>query len=745
MHCASCASIITKRVTALHGVENATVNFATEKAQVAYDPQTVSLEEMNATISPLGYSLATNTAGDDHAHHALPAKGTDQERALDLQRAKTQFVLPITLAIFTLMLWDIVSRLLPAVPRLPLPMELFNIISLVIATPVLFWVGRPFIDGVIRFIRYRVANMDTLVGVGTLVAYCYSVIITLLPPVRELLGLPEYTYFDVTIVVIGFVTLGKYLETRSKQRTGAAIEKLLNLQAKTALVIRDGREVELPLEQVIVGDLIVVKPAGTIPVDGEVTEGASYVDESMISGEPVPVQKGIGDAVVAGTLNTTGAFTFRATKVGAETMLARIITMVETAQGSKAPIQALVDRISAVFVPAVLVISILTLVTWLTLGTFYLGFPQALTYGLLSFVGILVIACPCALGLATPTAIIVGVGKGAREGILIKDAATLEKLHRVTTVVMDKTGTITRGKPELVETRSVSDYTDQRLVTIAAALEQKSEHPIAHAIVTAAQQRSLALPVVTDFEALKGKGIRGTIDGVTYYAGSPKLLADLGLALPDALNSAVTVGATPVLLATDAQVLGLLLVADAVKPEAAEAIARLKRLKIKVVMLTGDIRATAEAIGAQVGVDRVVAEVLPEDKLTTISELQSKGEIVAMVGDGVNDAPALAQADVGIAMATGTDVAIESAGITLLHGDLSKLLKAIRLSRITMRGIQQNLFWAFIYNIVGIPVAAGILFPLWGIILNPIFAGLAMAFSSVSVVANSLRLRTKKL
>jgi Cu2+-exporting ATPase/Cu+-exporting ATPase len=546
--------------------------------------------------------------------------------------------------------------------------------------------------------------------------------------------------------VIGFITLGKYLEIRSKKKTGDAIEKLLNLQAKTALVIRDGKEIEISIQDVKHGDLIIVKPGSKIPVDGTIVEGVSFVDESMVTGEPMPVQKKIGDNVVSGTMNTSGSFTFKATKVGSETLLAQIIKMVEDAQGSKAPIQALADKISSVFVPTVLVIAFITLGTWLIIGSQYLGFSQALSLGLVSFVGILVIACPCALGLATPTAIIVGVGKGAKEGILIKDAATLEKLHKVNTIVVDKTGTITKGKPTLVDIQNVSDFNDNDFVSILASLEKKSEHPIAHAIVNYAQEKNISTSDVSDFESIQGKGLKGSIKGIEYFVGNAKLISDLKVSFDTTkLNEFTSQGKTPVILATKDKVLGFVMVADEIKQESKKAIADLHKLGIKIVMLTGDDEKTAKYIASLVGIDDVVAHVLPQDKLTKIKELQSQGRVVAMAGDGVNDAPALAQADVGIAMGTGTDVAIESAGITLLGGDISKLVKAIKLSKITMRGIKQNLFWAFIYNVVGIPLAAGVFYPIFGWVLNPIFAGFAMAMSSVSVVSNSLRIKAKKI
>ena len=614
------------------------------------------------------------------------------------------------------------------------------------ATYTLFVVGKPYLLGFYRFLRYGKANMDTLIGIGTSVAFLYSLIISAFEENLKLFINVEQTYYDVAIVVIAFITLGKYLEARSKLKTGDAIEKLLNLQAKTALVIRDGKEIEIPIGDVVHGEMIIVKPAGKIPVDGVLTEGNSYVDESMVTGEPMPVSKKVGDAVVAGTINTSGSFTFKATKVGSETMLARIIKMVEEAQGSKAPIQALADKISSVFVPIVLALSFISLILWLIVGAQYLGFAQALSFGLVSFVGILVIACPCALGLATPTAIIVGVGKGAREGILVKDAAALEKLHKADAVVVDKTGTLTRGKPEIVSIQNMSDKDDKEIISILAALENKSEHPIAHAIVSYANEKKINLVSAEQFEAIKGKGLKGVIGGIEYYAGNAKLMQDLNISFDISYIEKETLeGKTPVILAAKEKILAVVMVADAIKPEAIEAVKNLHKLGIKVVMLTGDNKNTARHIANLVGIDDVVAEVMPEDKLNKIKELQSQGKIVAMAGDGVNDAPALAQADIGIAMATGTDVAIESAGITLLHGDISKLVKAIRLSKLTMRGIKQNLFWAFAYNVIGIPIAGGLFYPIFGLLLNPAFAGLAMALSSVSVVSNSLRLKSKKL
>ncbi len=739
MHCASCAATIEKTLKKSEGVASAEVNYGTETAKISFDEKKTDPQSLSRTIEPLGYSFAVDAmAGSmDHAAH-IGAGSSKEEKLKELEKMKRNVFSAIPLAAFSAlaMIWEIFIGAQPV----------FLYILPLMATYVLFVVGQPYLLGVYRFIRYGAANMETLIGIGTSVAYIYSIIITLF---QEQLGQfinIEGVYFDVTIIVITFVALGEYLEARAKLKTGDAIEKLLGLQAKTALVIRNKKEQEISVDLVIIGDLVIVKPGGKIPVDGTITEGSSYVDEAMITGEPMPVGKNLGDTVIAGTINTNGVITFKATKIGSETMLARIIKMVEEAQGSKAPIQALVDKISGIFVPIVLILSFVALGSWLLIGTSYLGLTQAISFGLVSLVSILVIACPCALGLATPTAIIVGVGKGAREGILVKDAATLETLHKVDTVVVDKTGTITKGKPELISLENFSSRNKEALIGILASLEKKSEHPIAHAIVEYASAHKISLSDVGNFENIKGKGIKGAVGGTEYFAGNAKLVADLNILFDGKFFAHETIqGRTPVILATAKEVLAVALVADKIKDEALEAVKNLHQLGIKIVMLTGDDKNTAAYIAKEVGIDDVVAEVLPEDKLKKIRALQAEGRIVAMAGDGVNDAPALAQADVGIAMATGTDVAIESAGITLLHGDISKLVKAIRLSKITMRGIKQNLFWAFIYNTIGIPLAGGLFYPFFGWTLNPIFAGMAMAFSSVSVVSNSLRLKFKKL
>ena len=753
MHCASCAGIIERTFKKVEGVESVQASYGMENVKVSFDQAKTDPEMLSQKLEPLGYSLVLPTAEememspDEHAAH-LGLNQSKKEKLVEVKamRNKVYSVLPLAAFSIVVMGWDILAQFgwINAIPYVWY--EFFHHLLPIFATYTFIVVGKPYLLGIYRFFRYGKANMDTLIGIGTATAFLYSFIVTAFEAVLAPYIDVTHSYYDVTIVVIAFIAFGKYLEVQAKQKTGDAIEKLLGLQAKTALVIRDGKEVEIPLEEVTVGDLIVVKPAGKIPVDGIVTEGLSFVDESMITGEPIPNEKKEGASVVGGTLNTTGSFTFRATKVGSETLLSHIVKMVGEAQGSKAPIQGLADKISSVFVPVVLAIAIVTLGVWLIVGTQYLGFSQALSFGLVSFVGILVIACPCALGLATPTAIIVGVGKGAKEGILVKDAETLQKLGKVDTLVFDKTGTITKGKPEVVSILSFEEKSEEVILRILATLEKKSEHPIAHAIVTFAEEKKIPLFSIDRFESIQGKGLRGEVEGVLYYAGNLTLLKDLNVPFDQThLEKEAKEGKTPIILATEDTVIGIVMVADAIKEGAKEAMEKLRAMGIQTIMLSGDNTYTARYIAKQVGIDEVIAEVLPDQKMAKIQELQRAGKRVAMVGDGVNDAPALAQANVGIAMATGTDVAIESAGITLLHGDITKVVKAIRLSKMTMTGIKQNLFWAFIYNLVGIPLAAGVFYPVFGWLLSPVFAGLAMAFSSVSVVGNSLRLKTKKL
>ncbi len=780
MSCAGCAVSIEKAISKLEGVSSINVNFATEKAAIEYDPEKISISLMNDAIKKFGYEISEEPVAAFFKNTDVKLKNSEcsvltqdqmakngklpvssdckkqdvssknrqtKAEGLKLNKIKVMIVFPVALIVFILMMWEIAASSYSGIPRFLIPHELYSIILFILSTIVLFWIGLPFLKGLLNFIRFRAANMDTLVGIGTLSAYLYSTFILFFPGLRESLGLPAANYFDVTIVVIGFVFLGKYLETNSKIKTGEAIEKLINLQAKTATVLRDETELEIPVEEVGLNDIVIVKPGGKIPVDGTVIDGNSSVDESMITGESIPVDKKAGSAVIGGTINKQGVIKFKTARIGSDTMLSQIIKMVEEAQGSKAPIQRFADKIAGVFVPIVMGIAFAALAIWLIAGTRSLQFNEAFRFGLLSFVGVLVIACPCALGLATPTAIIVGVGKGAQYGILIKNAESLEKLHRINTIIIDKTGTITRGEPSVTDIiLNDGSGNEINILKMLASLEKSSEHPLAQAIIRRANAMGTGFLKVKNFINLEGMGVKGEIEGKVYFAGSPGLMSSLKINYDDDLVSGITKqGKTPVLFADSEKIIAAASIADTVKDSSRQAVKELHKLGIKVIMITGDNRNTAEYISGIVGIDQTYSEVLPGDKAIKIRELQKKGLNVAMAGDGINDAPALVQADVGIAMGTGTDVAIESADITLLAGDIMKIPQAIKLSKRTMRTIRQNLFWAFIYNIVGIPVAAGLFYPFWGIFLNPVFAGLAMAFSSVSVVINSLRLRFAKL
>lgn len=740
MHCASCAAIIQHKIEKLDGIADISVNFAAQKANVTFDPAKVTIEAMNTEIKKLGYML------DEESHHDTNTT-TSEHKELDKLRRNTFTVLPIIAVSVFVMVWEIGSMSLQILPEIPeVMMDLFHHLLPLLATYTLFVVGVDYIKAIGRFIRYRSANMDTLVGIGTSVAFVFSFILTAFDKTLSPFINTQQSYYDVTIVVVGFITLGKYLEAKSRLKTGEAIKKLINLQAKAATVIRNQVEVEIPVDQVVAGDIVIVKPGQKIPVDGVVTDGASAVDESMITGEVIPVDKKQGDLVIGATLNKQGVLVIRATNVGSTSMLSQIIKMVADAQGLKAPIEKLTDKIASVFVPIVLVLAVATLIIWLTVGSAILSFPTALPLGILSFVGILVIACPCAMGLATPTAMIVAVGKAAQNGILIKNTESLEKLTSVNFIVMDKTGTITKGEPQVVEVATSKGNTEQDVLAIIASLESKSEHPIASAIVKKATSLGIALSPVKDFLAIEGKGLKGVINAKQFFAGNTRLAADLKHKVHEnVVDSFTQRGITPVVLMTEQKILAYIGIADTIKEEAKATIADLHKMGIKVAMLTGDNTRTANYIAAQAGIDVVIAEVLPADKSMEVKKLQSQGHKVAMVGDGINDAPALAVADVGIAMGTGTDVAIESAGITLLGGHIAKVTKSISLARSTMRIIKQNLFWAFIYNIVGIPIAAGALYPFFKLLLNPAIAGGAMGLSSVSVVANSLRLKSQRL
>jgi len=746
MHCASCVAIITKKLSALDGIAKADVNLATETARIEFTGKPLGIEVLNELLGKYGFSLVEETPPKSAAQEIPTDRHASkkQEKLDELLRQKrqVQVALPLALLFFAVMLWHTTAAFVPSIPRFPIDMPTWHSITLLVAAWVVFRIGEPFLKGVGTFARTGAASMDTLVGMGALVAWSYSAFSILFPTLRDRLGLPHESFADAAIVVIGFVLFGKYLEARSKLKTGEAIEKLVGLQAKSAIVYDNGEEIEVPVEQVVEGTMLVVKPGGRIPVDGVIFSGNSSIDESMITGEPVPVDKREGDTVIGGTINKQGSLIFTATGVGAETMLARIISMVEDAQGSKAPVQNLADKVAAVFVPTVLVVSVLVFLLWLGIGTPALGFKSALSYGIMAIVGILVIACPCALGLATPTTIIVGTGLGAKHGILVRNAENLQTLSKVDTVVFDKTGTITRGEPSVtsIEPFDKNDKTDE-LLALAAGIEKHSEHPLAQAIVNAAKERNIEPLQVTDFKALEGVGVDAKLGDDPVRVRKPEGNDNAHLEIERLQQE----GKTVVIIERDGKTLGLIALSDTLKPEAKETVAELQRMGKRVVMLTGDNRAAAEFIARQAGIDEVIAEVLPGDKANAIKKLQSEGRTVAMTGDGINDAPALTQADVGIALASGTDIAIESAGITLLGGDIGKVTQAITLSKKTMRVIRQNLFWAFIYNVIGIPIAAGALFPLYGIFLNPAFSGIAMAGSSVSVVTNSLRLRAAKL
>lgn len=732
MHCTSCAQVITKKLSKQAGVSDVQVSYANQTAQISYDSTQVSLADMNVELAKYGYSINNP---DQDSHHS-PHQIKDHHNDLSL--------LPISLVIFAFMIWDLLHQFFNLVPPMSFPMQLFNLLLFLIATYSLFGPGRQYLQAVYNFIRYQVANMDSLVGIGTLTAYLYSSAIFFLPQVRNWLSVDNHVYFDVTIIVISFINLGKYLEFNSKQKTSQALKKLFQLQSKTALLIKDNQEIEIPINEVNVGDLLRVKPGQKIPVDGVIIEGNSWVDESSMTGESLPQTKEVADEVIGATINTRGTFVMKATKVGDKTLLSQIIAYVQKAQGSKAPLERLVDRVSAIFVPAVLVFTLLVFISWVAIGSQFIPVSQAFSLGLISAVGILVIACPCALGLATPTAVIVGVGKGASHGILIKNAEYLEKSAAVNCIVFDKTGTLTIGKPQVVDITVPISKSNDWVVSRLASLEKLSEHPLAQAIVDYANITKFHS--VTNFTNLPGQGVRGKINNTTYFVGNPLFIQNQGIPVDSKIISQYTkAGQTPVVFANSKHVIAYLGVADAIKPEALSVMRKLKSLGQHLVMVTGDNQATAQSIANHIKIEHVIAQVLPQAKADHISQLQSQGYIVAMVGDGINDAPALAQADVGIAMGTGTDIANETAGITIVSGNLSRIPDTLRLSQATLKTIKQNLFWAFAYNIISIPIAAGILYPTLGIMLNPAIAGAAMAFSSVSVVTNSLRLHSLKL
>ena len=736
MTCASCVNRIERFLKKTPGVEQAAVNLATERATVLVDPGTAGRDELVRAVEAAGYEVRPEAAATDATAAAVfDAELTEEDR--ERERAQRTTLIQAVVSIAA----ALVFMTLMFVPQTRIAMEDLNKLILWPATFIQFWAGGRFYRAAGRAGRHGGMTMDTLVALGTTAAWAYSVFVTMWPEKVHEAGLHPETYFDSATIIIGLILLGRWLEARAKGRTTGAIRRLIGLQATTARRLRDGVEEDVELAVVVPGDLLRVRPGDKVPVDGVLVEGSSAVDESMLTGEPIPSTKQPGDQVIGATINTTGSFVMRATRVGRDTALARIVELVQRAQGSKAPIQRLADRISEVFVPAVIVVAIATFVVWFAFGP-----EPRLTLALTAFIGVVIIACPCAMGLATPTAIMVGTGKGAEAGILVRGGEALEAAGRVDTVVFDKTGTLTLGKPVVTTITASAGIDEARLLDLAASLEQGSEHPLGEAIVRAARERELGFGKAAGFEAIVGRGVAGTLDATGVIVGSARLMQERGIdvaPLAGAADLAASSGATIVYVALDDVAAGVIAIADPVKAESAAAVRDLRAAGLDVWLLTGDARVTADAVARQVGIpaDHVIAEVLPGDKDATIERLQAEGGRVAMVGDGINDAPALARADLGVAIGTGADVAIEASDVTLVGGDPRLVLSAIALSRETIRVIRQNLFWAFAYNVLLIPIAMGVLYPAFGVLLNPALAAGAMALSSVSVVMNSLRLR----
>ena len=736
MSCASCANNIEQAILAVAGVIDCHVNFGAEQVTINYEPKQTNLAKIQAAIVDAGYSsFQLETEGEDTAEAAIKLAA---ERELIL-KLTTGIVMSIILFFGSLPMMT--GLHLPFVPKF------FHNpwFQLVLTTPVEFWCGGSFFRNAWKSLKRRTATMDTLIALGTGTAYFYSLFVTLFPGMFISQGLEIHVYYEVAAMVVTLILLGRFFEHRAKGQTSEAIHKLMGMQAKIARVIRDDLEMDIPINKVIVNDLILVRPGEKIPVDGEVIDGNSTVDESMVTGESVPVKKQPGDEVIGSTINKTGSFKFKATRVGKDTFLAQIVKLVQEAQGSKAPIQRLVDQVTGWFVPAVIMIALLTFMIWFSITANF-------TLAMMTMVGVLIIACPCALGLATPTSVMVGTGKGAENGILIKSAESLELAHKINIIVVDKTGTLTQGKPtvtDFITIKGTANGNELQLLKLAASVEHKSEHPLAEAVVKYTINQAVSLADVKNFAAIVGSGVQGIVYDQLVQVGTQRWFTELGIDT-DVLEPHQTIweneGKTVIWLALNGKSEAIMAITDALKPSSLTAVKALQKLGLEVVMLTGDNQKTAQTIANQVGITQVFAQVRPDQKAAMIKSLQQKKvgnkfKIVAMVGDGINDAPALAQADVGIAIGTGTDVAIAASDITLISGDLQAIVTAIQLSRATINNIRQNLFFAFIYNIIGIPIAAGILYPFFGLLLNPIIAGAAMAFSSVSVVSNALRLR----
>ncbi|HLT74841.1 MAG TPA: heavy metal translocating P-type ATPase [Ohtaekwangia sp.] len=725
MTCAACAVSVESMLKSTAGVKDAGVNYANQTAWVEFDSNQTKPVDLQNAVRSIGYDLVVDVEDPQAVQEEAQHKHYESVK----QRTIWSIILAVPVVAIGMFFMDIPYA---------------NEISMILTAPVVFWFGRNFFVNAWKQARHGKANMDTLVALSTGIAFVFSTFNTFFPEFWHARGLHAHVYFEAAAVVVAFISLGKLLEEKAKSSTSSAIKKLMGLQPKTVRAIVDGVEQDVPVAAVQVGYQIVVRPGEKVPVDGLVTGGYSYVDESMISGEPVPVEKKEGEKVFAGTVNQKGSFQFEAQKVGGDTVLAQIIKMVQQAQGSKAPVQKLVDKIAGIFVPIVIGIAVITFITWTVLGG-----DNAFTHALLNSVTVLVIACPCALGLATPTAIMVGVGKGAENNILIKDAESLELAHRVNAVILDKTGTITEGRPvvtDLIWNHDVSGNVEEQILF---TLENQSEHPLAEAVVARLKPEGITPVSVESFESITARGVKGTVNGETYYVGNRKLILENGITISsrtaneaDRLQSEAK---TVVYFANSRHVLAVIAIADKIKETSKAAVAALQKKGIDVYMLTGDNEQTAKAVAGQIGLAHYKAEVLPSDKAAFVKELQSQGKVVAMVGDGINDSHALAEADVSIAMGKGSDIAMDVAKMTLITSDLQSIPKALNLSSKTVLGIKQNLFWAFIYNLIGIPLAAGILYPINGFLLNPMIAGAAMALSSVSVVANSLRLRAAKI